>query len=78
VNNTKELVIRMDSMVTIMNKHSEIHGRVLEVLTEAGLVDKQGNTVVNNGGNSTVTNISTQQSSIMDFRDQVLGRLKSS
>lgn len=78
VNNSKELVTRMDSMVTIMNQHSEIHGRILEVLTEAGLVDKQGNTVVNNGGNSTVTNISTQQSSIMDFRDQVIGRLKSS
>lgn len=78
VNNSKELVTRMDNMVTIMNQHSEIHGRILEVLTEAGLVDKQGNTVVNNGGNSTVTNISTQQSNIMNFRDQVVGRLSSS
>lgn len=78
VSNSKELVTRMDNMVTIMNQHSEIHGRILEVLSEAGLVDKQGNTVVNNGGNSTVTNITTQQSNIMNFRDQVVGRLSSS
>lgn len=78
VNNSRELVTRMDSMVTIMNQHSEIHGRILEVLTEAGLMDKQGNTVVNNGGNSTVTNITTQQSSIMDFRDNVVGRINNS
>lgn len=78
VNNSKELVARMDSMVTIMNQHSEIHGRILEVLSEAGLVDKQGNTVVNNGGNSSVTNNVTQQSNIMNFRDQVIGRMNNS
>ena len=71
----KDMINRMDRMVEIMTEHSGIHTRVLEVLTESGLIDKQGNTVVNNGGNSTTVNNSVPEPSIMDFRDRVVGRL---
>ena len=78
VEHSREMVVKLNGIMDIMNRHSEIHGQVLEVLTEAGLVDKQGNTVVNNGGNSSVTNNVTQQSNIMDFRDKVIGRMNNS
>ena len=39
-------------------------------------MDKQGDTVVNSGGNSTVINNNTIDSDIMGFRDKVVGRLK--
>ena len=41
-------------------------------------MDKQGNTIVNNGGNSTVVNNNTVESNIMAFRDRVTGRLNDS
>ena len=71
----KDMINRMDKMVELMTEHSGIHTKVLEVLTESGLIDKQGNTVVNNGGNSTTVNNSVAEPSIMDFRDRVVGRL---
>lgn len=70
----KELINRVDKMVDLMAQHSEIQTKVLEVLTESGLMDKQGNTVVNNGGNSTVINNPSSDNSIMNFRDRVIGR----
>ena len=76
VESSEQLVERVDKMVQIMHEHSEIHGKILEVLQESGLMDKQGNTVVNNGGNSTVINNNTVDSDIMGFRDKVVGRLK--
>ena len=72
---SKDMINRMDKMVELMTEHSGIHTKVLEVLTESGLIDKQGNTVVNNGGNSTTVNNSVAEPSIMDFRDRVVGRL---
>ena len=76
VESSEQLVERVDKMVQLMHEHSEIHGKILEVLQESGLMDKQGNTVVNNGGNSTVINNNTVDSDIMGFRDKVVGRLK--
>ena len=72
---SNDMINRMDKMVELMTEHSGIHTKVLEVLTESGLIDKQGNTVVNNGGNSTTVNNSVAEPSIMDFRDRVVGRL---
>ena len=71
----KDMVNRMDKMVEIMTEHSGIHAKVLEVLTESGLIDKQGDTVVNNGGNSTTVNNAMAEPNIMNFRDRVVGRL---
>lgn len=71
----KHMINRMDRMVEIMTEHSSIHTKVLEVLTESGLIDKQGNTVVNNGGNTSVVNNTVSEPGIMDFRDRVVGRL---
>ena len=77
INSSREMVTKMNEMVDIMNKTTEIQQNMLSVLTEAGLVDKQGDTVVNNsGGNSTVINNTTTQSSIMEFRDKVVGRIR--
>ena len=71
----KDMVNRMDKMVELMTEHSSIHTKVLEVLTESGLIDNQGNTVVNNGGNTTTVNNTIPEPGIMDFRDRVVGRL---
>ena len=54
----------------------QVQRDTLQVLQEAGLVEKPGDTVVNNGGNSTVINNNTVDSDIMGFRDKVVGRLK--
>ena len=62
-------------MVEIMTENSETHKKTLEVLEQHGLIDKQGDTVVNNGGNSTVVNNMSIESDIMSFRDRVVGRL---
>lgn len=73
----QELLTKVDKMVEIMSEHSSIHTKVLEVLTESGLIDKQGDTVVNNGGNTNVVNNMVADNTIMDFRDRVVGRLTS-
>lgn len=69
------LAKKVDRMVEIMTENSETHKKTLEVLEQHGLIDKQGDTVVNNGGNSTVVNNLTVESDIMSFRDRVVGRL---
>ena len=67
---------RIDKVVEILTKTSETQENTLKVLQDHGLVDKQGNTVVNNsGGNTTNVNNMTVESDIMSFRDRVLGRL---
>ena len=71
----KLLAKKVDRMVEIMTENSETHKKTLEVLEQHGLIDKQGDTVVNNGGNSTVVNNLTVESDIMSFRDRVVGRL---
>ena len=58
-----------------MDKLIETQQKTLTVLQESGLMDKQGNTVVNSGGNSTTINNTSHESHISDFRGQVLGRL---
>ena len=73
--NNQALINKVDQMVEIMAENSETHKKTLEVLEQHGLIDKQGNTVVNNGGNSTVVNNMTVESGIMQFRDRVVGRL---
>lgn len=74
----KELLNRVDKMVELMSEHSTIQSKVLEVLTESGLMDKQGDTVVNNGGNTSVVNNMVADNNIMNFRDRVVGRLSNS
>jgi hypothetical protein len=74
---TKKLSERLDKMVGIMSETADIQKKTLNVLEQHGLVDKQGNTVVNNGGNTTNVNNVTVESDIMSFRDRVVGRLYS-
>ena len=76
VESSEQLVSRVDKMVQVLSEHSDIHNQILEVLQQSGLMDKQGDTVVNSGGNSTVINNNTIDSDIMGFRDKVVGRLK--
>lgn len=73
--NQQLLAKKVDRMVEIMTENSETHKKTLEVLEQHGLIDKQGDTVVNNGGNSTVVNNMSIESDIMSFRDRVVGRL---
>ena len=70
-----ELINRVDQMVNTLTENKDIQAKMLEALVESGIMDKQGNTVVNNGGNSTVVNNNTVESNIMSFRDRVSGRL---
>ena len=70
-----ELINRVDMMVNTLTENKDIQAKMLEALVESGIMDKQGNTVVNNGGNSTVVNNNTVESNIMSFRDRVSGRL---
>ena len=76
VTNSQEMVVKLNSLVEIMNNHSEVQSEVLKVLQDSGLMESPGDTVVNNGGNSTVINNNTIDSDIMGFRDKVVGRLK--
>ena len=71
----KELINRVDQMVQTLSENKDIQQKMLQALVESGLMDKQGNTIVNNGGNSTVVNNNTVESNIMSFRDRVTGRL---
>ena len=73
---TKKLSERLDKMVNLMTETTDIQKKTLTVLQEHGLIDKQGNTIVNNGGNSTTVNNITTQSDIMNFRNQVIGRIQ--
>lgn len=73
--NNKEMNTKMDRMVEILAETSETQKKTLEVLQQHGLIDKQGNTVVNSGGNTTNVNNVTVESDIMSFRDRVVGRL---
>ena len=73
---TEILSKRLDKMVELMSETADVQKKTLTVLQEHGLVDKQGNTIVNNGGNSTTVNNITTESDIMEFRNQVLGRIK--
>ena len=74
---TQKLSERLDKMVGIMSETADIQKKTLNVLEQHGLVDKQGDTVVNNGGNTTNVNNVTVESDIMSFRDRVVGRLYS-
>ena len=66
---------KLDKMVEIMSETADTQQKTLVTLKEHGLVDKQGNTVVNNGGNSTnVTNV-TRDSDIISHRNKAIGRL---
>ena len=73
-----ELINRVDQMVTTLRENKDIQAKMLEALIESGLMKKQGNTVVNSGGNSTTVNNNTIESGIMSFRDKVIGRLSNS
>ncbi len=75
VGSSPELINRVDVMVETLKENKELQGKMLDAMVESGMMDKQGNTVVNNGGNSTVVNNTTVESTIMDFRDRVVGRL---
>lgn len=75
--NDDKLAKKVDEMVRILGENSEIQRKTLEVLQQHGLIDKQGDTIVNNGGNSTTINNMTVESDIMSFRERVLGRLQS-
>lgn len=72
---TKKLSDRLDKMVELMSETQQVQKKTLNVLEQNGLVDKQGDTIVNNGGNSTTVNNITTESDIMSFRDSVVGRL---
>jgi hypothetical protein len=71
-----KLAKKVEEMVVILGENSEIQRKTLEALQQHGLIDKQGDTVVNNGGNSTTINNMTVESDIMSFRERVLGRLQ--
>lgn len=71
-----KLTKKVEEMVVILGENSEIQRKTLEALQQHGLIDKQGDTVVNNGGNSTTVNNMTVDSDIMSFRERVLGRLQ--
>ena len=73
-----ELISRVDQMVMTLKENKDIQAKMLEAMIESGMMKKQGNTVVNSGGNSTVVNNTTTQSSIMSFRDKVVGRISNS
>lgn len=73
-----ELINRVDQMVNTLRENKDIQAKMLQALVESGLMDKQGNTVVNSGGNSTVVNNTTVESDIMSFRDRVVGRINNS
>jgi hypothetical protein len=70
-----ELGSKVDKMIVVMTETANIQKKTLEVLEQHGLVDKQGNTIVNSGGNTTNVNNVTVESDIMSFRDRVVGRL---
>ncbi len=72
---TKKLSDRLDKMVDLMSETQQVQKKTLNVLEQNGLIDKQGDTIVNNGGNSTTVNNITTESGIMSFRDSVVGRL---
>lgn len=67
---------KVEEMVKILGENSEIQRKTLEALQQHGLIDKQGDTIVNNGGNSTTINNMSVESDIMSFRDRVIGRLQ--
>lgn len=70
-----ELGNKVDKMIVVMTETANIQKKTLDVLEQHGLVDKQGNTIVNSGGNTTNVNNVTVESDIMSFRDRVVGRL---
>ena len=72
-NNT--LSKKIDLVVQELQSHSQIHSSILEALTTAGLLDKQGETIVNNGGNTNIVNNVEHESKAMVFRDRVVHRL---
>ena len=73
--NNQNIEKKMSEMVNIMTETVGIQKKTLSALEQHGLIDKQGNTMVNNGGNSTTVNNVTMDSDIMKFRDKVVGRL---
>ena len=73
----KELNARVNNMVEIMRESAEIQKKTLKVLSDNGLTEKPGDTLVNNGGNTTNINNVTTTSDITTFRDRVVGRLYS-
>ena len=70
-----DLINRVDQMVITLKENKDLQAKMLEAMVESGMMDKQGNTVVNNGGNSTVVNNTTVESNIMSFRDRAVGRI---
>lgn len=73
-----ELINRVEQMVITLKENKDLQAKMLEAMVESGMMDKQGNTVVNNGGNSTVVNNTTVESNIMSFRDRAVGRISNS
>lgn len=74
----KNNTVQDDRVVNRMDKLIETQQKTLEVLQQAGLMDKQGNAVINNGGNTTNISNTIRESNIMSFRDKVIGRLNDS
>lgn len=72
---TQKLSERLDKMLGVMTETANVQKKTLEVLEQHGLIDKQGDTIVNSGGNTTNVNNVTMESDIMSFRDRVVGRL---
>jgi hypothetical protein len=60
-----------------MTETAEIQRKTMQILSDNGLTEKTGDTVVNNGGNTTNISNVTVESDIMSFRDRVVGRLYS-
>jgi len=73
--NNQNIEKKMSEMVNIMTETVGIQKKTLNALEQHGLIDKQGNTTVNSGGNNTTVNNVTVDSDIMKFRDKVVGRL---
>jgi hypothetical protein len=74
---TTDLTKKVDKMVQVMTETAEIQRKTMQILSDNGLTEKTGDTVVNNGGNTTNISNVTVESDIMSFRDRVVGRLYS-
>lgn len=72
-----DLSKKVDKMVQVMVETADIQKKTMQILSDNGLTEKTGDTVVNNGGNTTNISNVTVESDIMSFRDRVVGRLYS-
>lgn len=75
--NNNDMSEKMTQMVVVLTETAEIQKKTLQILSDNGLTEKTGETVVNNGGNTTNISNITVDSDIMSFRDRVVGRLYS-